>query len=210
MSLDLVAKYYDLLYGHLEDDLSMWLALTEAVNGPILEMGCGTGRVLLPLAQAGHTITGLDLSADALETARAKVEAAGIKEQVRLVQADMRYCGLQSNYFEFAFIPLNTLMHCHTIEEQTGTLAAIHSSLQPGGRLVIDLFHPDPALLAEADGRLYLEDEFVDEINGHTVQLYWRHEIDLARQMRHFIYLLDKIDAHGLVRRTRIPFSLRY
>jgi SAM-dependent methyltransferase len=216
MNLDLIAQYYDLLYGNLEEDLPMWETLTKDVNGPILEVGCGTGRILLQLAQTGHTLTGLDLSEVALSAAQAKIEAAGLTQQVTLHQADMRHFDLPPKDFALALIPLNTFMHCHTIDDQLATLQAIHSHLQPGsktapaGQLIIDLFHPDPTLLAEADGRLYLEEEITDELTGRVVQWYWRHEIDLARQMRHLTYILDEIDEQGVVRRTQIPFSLRF
>jgi SAM-dependent methyltransferase len=210
MNPDLIAEYYDLLYGNLEEDLSMWQALTEEVDGRLLEIGCGTGRLLLPLAMAGHTLTGIDISAIALSAAEAKVRAAGLTGQVRLVQADMRRLSLPSRDFALAFIPLNTLMHCHSLADQLATLQTIQAHLQPAGRLIIDLFYPDPAWLAEADGRLYFEAETTDELTGRTVQWYWRHDIDLAQQMRHMVYILDEIDEEGIVRRVQIPFSLRF
>lgn len=210
MTLDLIAEYYDLLYGHFDDDWSMWETLTEAVKGPILEVGCGTGRLLLPLAEAGHTLTGIDLSPVALHAAQTKIKAAGLTQQVSLQPADMRHFDLATKDFALAFIPLNTFMHCQTLEDQLATLRAIYTHLRPASQLIIDLFYPEPALLAEADGRLYFENELVDELTGRTVQWYWRHEIDLAHQMRHLIYILDEIDAEGLVRRVQIPFSLRF
>jgi SAM-dependent methyltransferase len=210
MSLDLIARYYDLLYGNLDEDWSMWQTLTEAAGGPLLEVGCGTGRLLLPLAAAGHTLTGLDLSPVALEAARAKIKAAGLTRQITLQPADMRDFDLPHKNFALAFIPLNTFLHCQTTDEQLSTLRAIHRHLRPAGQLIIDVFYPDPTLLAEADGRLYFEGEVIDELTGRTVQWYWRHDIDLAQQKRHLTYILDEIDEAGLVRRAQIPFSLRF
>jgi SAM-dependent methyltransferase len=222
MNLDLIAQYYDLLFGDFVDDVPLWDSLTEGLEGPILEMGCGTGRLLLPLAEAGHTLTGLDLSEVALAAARldlsevalaaarGKIEAAGLTEQVTLHQADMRHFNLPTKEFALAFVPLNTFMHCATLDDQLATLQAIYRHLRPAGQLVIDLFYPDPTLLAEADGRLYFEDETVDDLTGRTVQWYWRHEIDLSNQMRHLTYILDEIDEEGLVRRVQLPFSLRF
>ena len=210
MTLDLIAQYYDLIFGGYDEDLPMWQKLAEEAGGPLLEIGCGTGRLLLPLAQTGYTITGLDLSAVALDAARAKIEAAGLTGQVTLYQADMCQFDLPTKNFALALIPLNTFMHCLTVEDQLASLQAIYRHLRPGGRLVIDLFYPEPGLLAEADGRLYFEDETVDELTGHTIQWYWRHEIDLAQQLRHLIYILDEIDEQGVVRRVQLPFSLRF
>lgn len=210
MSLDLIAEYYDLLHGTLDEDLPMWQTLTQMIAGPILEVGCGTGRLLLPLAETGHRLTGIDLSAVALSAARAKLEATGLDKQVTLCQADMRDFKLPDQMFAVALMPLNTLMHCHTIDEQLSTLKAIHNHLQPAGQLIIDLFYPDPTMLAEVDGRLYFEADLVDELTGRTVQWYWHHEIDLIDQIRHLTYILDEIDPEGRVRRTQIPVSLRF
>jgi SAM-dependent methyltransferase len=210
MSLDLIAKYYDLLYGALDEDWPMWQTLTETTAGPILEVGCGTGRLLVPLAEAGHTLTGLDLSLVALDAARAKIKATGLTRRVTLHQADMRNFDLPQKNFALAFIPLNTFLHNHTAEDQLSTLRAIQRHLQPAGRLIIDIFYPDPTLLAEADGRLYFESETVDNLTGRAVQWYWRHDIDLAEQMRHLTYILDEIDEEGVVRRVQLPFSLRF
>jgi SAM-dependent methyltransferase len=210
MSLDLIAKYYDLLYGALDEDWSMWQTLTATTAGPILEIGCGTGRLLVPMAEAGHTLTGLDLSPVALDAARAKVTAAGVTRRVTLHQADMRNFDLPQKNFALAFIPLNTFLHNHTTDDQLATLRTVRCHLQPAGQLIVDVFYPDPTLLAEADGRLYFEGETVDDLTGRTVQWYWRHDVDLAEQMRHLIYILDEIDEEGLVRRVQLPFSLRF
>jgi len=210
MTLDLLAKYYDLLYGNAEDDLSMWEVLTQDVDGPLLEIGCGTGRLLLPLAQVGHTLTGIDLSDIALEMAKTKIEANGLTNKITLHQADIRDFDLTQKNFGLAIVSINTFMHLHTIDDQLATLNSIHRHLKPDGLLVIDLFNPDPIMLAEADGRLYFEDEVIDKTSGRVVQWYWRHDIELDEQMRHIIYVLDEIDEQGVVRRTQIPFSLRF
>lgn len=188
----------------------MWERLTREIDAPILEVGCGTGRLLLALAQAGHTLTGLDISEVALSIARTKLDAAGLTAQVPLYRTDMRDFDLPQKDFAAALLPLNTFMHCHTIEDQLATLRTIHKHLQPFGQLVIDLFHPDPLMLAEVDSRLYFEAETMDESTSHTIQWYWRHEIDLAEQMRHLTYILDEINREGQVRRVAIPFSLRF
>lgn len=210
MSLEQIAKYYDVIHGQLVEDVSMWEAFTEEIDAPILEIGCGTGRLLLPLAQAGHTVTGIDLSEGALRSARAKLEAANLAGHVSLHQADMRNFELPHKDFAAALLPLNTFMHCHSQPEQVTTLKAIYGHLQPDGMLIVDLFYPDPLMLAEIDGRLYFEAETVDDQTGHTIQWYWRHDIDLADQMRHLTYILDEIDAGGHVRRITLSFSLRF
>ncbi|MBN1219186.1 MAG: class I SAM-dependent methyltransferase [Anaerolineae bacterium] len=210
MTLDLIARYYDVIHSNFEDDWPMWEMLAQGIDGPILEVGCGTGRLLVLLAQAGHTIMGIDASRVALDAAQAKINATRLADYVTIHQTDMRNFDLPHKDFVLALLTLNTFMHNHTINDQLATLQAIHRHLQPAGQLVIDLFYPDPTLLAEADGRLYFEGELIDKSTGRTVQWYWRHEIDLEHQLRHLVYVLDEIDGEGLVRRTQLPFSLRF
>ncbi|MEM7348003.1 MAG: class I SAM-dependent methyltransferase [Chloroflexota bacterium] len=210
MNLDQIARHYDLLYGLTDDDIPMWETLLDGIETPILEIGCGTGRLLLPLSEAGYHLTGLDLSEVALAVAQHKLQASGLDQQSTVHQADMRHFDLPDKNFNTAFIPLNTFMHCLTIDDQLSTLQTINNHLAPKGELIIDLFHPDPTLWAEADGRLYFEDELVDPKTGHTVQWYWRHDIDLENQMRRLTYILDEIDEEGFVRRTQIPVDLRF
>ena len=86
-----LAAIYDAIYAG-RDDTAFWLTMAAAADGgPVLELGCGTGRVLLPLARAGYEITGLDLSAPMLDRCRAKVDAQPpeVRERVRLVLGDM-------------------------------------------------------------------------------------------------------------------------
>jgi len=211
MTLNLIAHYYDLIHRDLDEDLPLWLNLAAEAGGPVLEVGCGTGRLLLPLAQAGHTLTGLDLSDTALAAAQTKLDSAGIPpSQVSLVQADMRHFSLPAKNFAIALLPLNTLMHCHTIDDQLAVLKNIRQHLRPNGQLVIDLFFPDAVMLAEEDGRLYYEADLVNEHTGHSVQWFWRHQIDAAAQMRHLVYILDELAPDGTVHRVSLPLSLRF
>lgn len=206
---DPFARFYDLFYGGMADDLPMYRDFALAANGPILELGCGTGRVLIPLAQEGHRLTGLDSSPAMLERARAKAQAAGVAERVRLVQGDM--CAFQlPDSFNLAIIPINTFMHCHSLERQLACLRCVRRHLAPGGQLVIDLFHPDLQTLLESDGRLLLRGEVVDPDSGHTLQHYATRRVELATQTQHTTFIIDEIDASGAVRRSLFPFRMRF
>ena len=87
-SYDAFARFYDLDTAEITEDLAFWLNLARRTGGPILEVAAGTGRVLLPLARAGFSIVGVDLSGPMLEVARAKVARARLSAPVELIQAD--------------------------------------------------------------------------------------------------------------------------
>ena len=114
--------------------------------GPLLELGCGTGRVLRPLARAGYEITGIDLSAQMLEycLARLETEPAGTRDRVTLLVGDMTSFDL-GRRFAAIFCAFNTFHHLRTVEQQLACLDRCRAHLMAGAPLVLDLFNPDPA-----------------------------------------------------------------
>ena len=207
---DTIAKHYDLLYGHRDDDLAMWLTLTNDISGEILEVGCGTGRVLISLLQNGRRLTGIDISEFALQAAQTKIEAGGFLDKASLHLADMCNFDLSQKNFDFAFIPINTFMHCQTLSEQRVTLKNIYHHLNVGGMLVIDLFHPNPAALLEADGRLILENQELDDLTDHMIQWFVTRHLYLDQQLQEVTFILDEIKGDGTILRDTFSFSLRY
>ncbi len=206
---DSFARFYDLFYADRDDDLQMYRDFALAADGPILELGCGTGRVLIPLARDGHHVTGLDLSAAMLAAAQAKVNATHLNDRATLVQGDMRDFDLPTR-FALAFIPINTFMHCYDTGQQLACLRCIRRHLQPGGQLVIDLFHPDPQALLESDGRLISESTVLDPKTGHTVHRLYTRRLDPATQTQHVTFIMDETDPAGIVRRAMFPLRMRF
>src|SRR5579884_2028833 len=103
---DPFARFYDLDTEGIDADLPFWIGLARRAGGPILEIGCGTGRVLIPLAEAGFRVVGVDVSSAMLAIARDKVAASGVGDHVELVQADALSLDL-GQVFAFVFIALN-------------------------------------------------------------------------------------------------------
>lgn len=116
----------------------------------ILELGCGTGRVLLPLARAGHQVTGVDLSAAMLARCRTKLadEPAAVRERVALHQEDVRDFTVGAG-FALAIAPFRVLQHLTTADDQLRCLAQVRRHLAPGGRIAFDVFNPRFTLLAQ-------------------------------------------------------------
>lgn len=206
---DSFVPFYDLLYDAQEDDLQMYCDFALSADGPILELGCGTGRVLIPLALEGHQVTGLELSAAMLAEAQAKVDAVRAADRVSLIQGDMRDFELRSR-FALAIISINTFMHCYDIDQQLACLRCVHRHLKPGGRLVVDVFHPDPQVLVESDGRLISEGTRDNPKTGNTIHHLYTRRLDLSTQIQHVTFILDEIDSEGTLRRTLFPFRMRF
>ena len=206
---DIYARFYDQDLGDLDADLQMYRQFAARCDSPILELGCGTGRVLIPLARQGYRITGIDASAEMLDRAREKVAAANLDEQVTLVEQQMGTLELEER-FNLAFAALNSFAHLHTTGDQLAALARIRRHLNPGGLLVLDIFNPDLARLLDARGQVALARVIDGPRTDQRTMRFYTDEVDLGRQLIHTTYIVDEIDAGGRVRRTLFPFSLRY
>jgi SAM-dependent methyltransferase len=141
------------LYQARSEDVRFYVEEATEARGAVLEVGCGTGRVLLPAARAGCEITGIDSSAAMLARCAENLqrESASVRDRVTLVEADARDFYLER---EFALVtaPFRIVQHLVTVDDQLRFLAAVRRHLAPGGRLVFDVFNPSFRALVGADG----------------------------------------------------------
>ena len=124
------ACFYDLDLGQVDDDLLMIQQFARRCGSPVLELACGTGRVLLPLARQGHQVTGVDISPQMLDMARRKVAAENLGDRITLVHQDMRELDLDTK-FNLAFIAISSFSHLLTTDDQLAALARIRQHLNP-------------------------------------------------------------------------------
>lgn len=205
---DRFARLYDDDYGDFVDDLDLFMPFAERTGGPILEAMCGSGRVLLPLAEAGHTVVGLDISPAMADLARSKMEAAGVSERTRVEVGDI--CSVQfPERFALAIIAMNSFMHLPTSEDQHAALANIYAHLQPDGLLLIDLFNPDPHELIADEGLLVHAKSFTSSF-GTEVQKWVLRKTDFAVQTHYVEFLYDEIGTDHMLRRDVLPFTMRW
>lgn len=135
------SRFYDAAYATLErlgPDLDFYLELARECGGPVLELGCGTGRVLLPVAREGIDCTGIDDSGRMLDALRAK--APGVAPS--LVQARMQDFDLGDARFALIYSAFRVFQHLYTVKDQLACLARVRAHLAPGGRFAFDVFNP--------------------------------------------------------------------
>jgi SAM-dependent methyltransferase len=152
------ARWYDATFASRRADAAFYRALARETGGPILELGCGTGRVLIPIAEDGLECTGLDGSPAMLDGLRAKRPPATLHP----VLAPLQAFDLGAARFRLVFSAFRPLQHLYTVEDQLACLAAVRRHLAPGGLFAFDVFQPDLARLALADEPEYEEDRFAD------------------------------------------------
>jgi len=210
-----LAEIYDAIYAD-RDDAGFWQAMAAAAGGgPILELGCGTGRVLLPLARAGFEITGLDLSAEMLERCRGRLQAEPqeVRDRVRLLTADMTSFDLGQR-FAAIICPFAGFQQLRTVQQQLACLDRCRNHLLPHGRLVLDMPNPDPAPPSYArdeqrDGEATAQ--LVDWTDGRRIR-WWMSVIgyDRSLQCNECEVTYEIIEADGATRRMSETLSLRY
>jgi SAM-dependent methyltransferase len=131
---------YDALLPVSDNQLRFYLALAQRAPGPVLELACGTGQIIVPIAASGTSAVGLDNSPQMVAAARRRAHAAGV--QVELVEADMRNFDL-GRQFSLIFIARNSLLHLSEQHEFAGLFAAVRRHLLPEGILAFDIFKPN-------------------------------------------------------------------
>lgn len=168
-----IAEYYDaspVVQGRR--DVAFYLSAAREFGDPVLELGCGTGRITMSLADAGHRVTGLDLSEHMLARAEAKrnLLPREARERVQLVQGDMTALDLHEK-FRTIIIPFRPFQHLLETRQQLDCLAGVKKHLAPGGKLILDFFQTDARRMFDP---FFLEDRLISEYEmerGRKVRL---------------------------------------
>ena len=150
---DLIAPFYDVEHAHFDEDLNLYVNFAELCSGPLLELACGSGRLLVPLAREGYELTGVDSSASMLKLAQAALEQAGVAARCTLVQEHMSKLRLGQK-FRLAFIALGSFGHVCTRQEQRQTLVAVRDHLTTGGRFILDISNADVRYMEHLSGQM--------------------------------------------------------
>lgn len=145
-------EFYDAIPAYAErEDVDFYTTLAVESGGPVLELGCGTGRVLVPIARSGISITGLDSSGTMLEICRKKLHRNSTA-QVELVLSDMREFDL-CREFALVIAPFRSFQHLETAEDQLACLSSAVRHMRSGGNFVLDLFNPDMQRIMDISNR---------------------------------------------------------
>ena len=160
-----IADYYDespVVSGRLQD-VAFYRDAVREFGDPVLELGCGTGRIMMALADAGKRITGLDLSERMLERAVKKRAALNkeARERVHLVQGDMTQFDLGET-FRLVIIPFRPFQHLLEVRQQVDCLDCARKHLSPGGRLILDVFQTDAERMHDP---VHMRETLVTEYN---------------------------------------------
>jgi SAM-dependent methyltransferase len=192
----------------IRDDVPFYVALAEQaaiVGQGVLELGCGTGRVTLPIARAGVDVVGLDNAGPMLDVARGK---AGGASNPRWVQGDMTDFDLGQR-FGLVIIPFRSFLLLLTVEQQKACLARIHEHLGSGGRLALNIFNP--SILAIADWLGNKGDRWQRSQTGPKQERWVNRRYDPASQeLNETRTEVELSDVGAVIQRTERNLRLRW
>jgi 2-polyprenyl-3-methyl-5-hydroxy-6-metoxy-1,4-benzoquinol methylase len=162
---------YDLYDLVAPPDTAMGRFYVEAArsNGPrVLELACGSGRLTVPMAEAGFQVVGGDLSEPMLARAREAGEERGVAIETQ--RLDMRDFDLGGRQFDTVFVAANSIMHLLTVDDFAGFFASVAQHLAPNGQLLLDCFVPSTALLSRPGERQQLTTATHPTLGAITVE----------------------------------------
>jgi SAM-dependent methyltransferase len=183
-------RVYEQIDGARTIDIEFYREIAKAASGPILEAGCGSGRILLPLLRDGIDISGFDPSAAMLAVLESRAKAEGLTANIW--QGDF-----SSIHGQYAAIlcPFNTIMHLLGVEEQIDAFRRVHEALEDGGTFAFDIVNPNT--LDIYDDRRQFESSFIDVESDVSFDIWRSFEHDpitqQAKYRREFISEKEKI-----------------
>ncbi|MBI4312101.1 MAG: class I SAM-dependent methyltransferase [Chloroflexi bacterium] len=207
---DAWAGLYDAVHQQTED-IPFWIAEAQRSGGPVLELACGTGRVAIPMAQAGIPVVGLDSSPKLLAIARAKAQRCKLPPgRLRFVRGDMRRFSL-GRRFPLVIVPFRSFQLLLSVADQAQALAAIKEHLAPEGRVIIDLFVPDADRILREPGVRVFGRERVDPATSHRLLIGEQNGYDTYNQVITARNIIEELDERGeLLRTMHVEYQLRY
>jgi len=210
------ADFYDYYATGLEGDVQFYVEEAQKAGSPVLELGCGTGRILIPIAESGISIVGLDCAPAMLSIAREKISKLNVETQsrIKLVEGDMHNFSLHQR-FKLVMIPYRAFLHLLTPEDQRQALCCIREHLTDNGLLIFNIFDPRLETIAAHTTSLGTAmkrgREFIHPDTGHRVVVWDSRQYDPGCQMLKQYFIFEELDDEGrVISKTYSPISLRY
>jgi SAM-dependent methyltransferase len=197
------AVLYDHEYRRRRGDVLFYRRLVKdrmafAAPGPVLDLACGTGRILVPLLRDGHTVVGVDRSDQMLDRGARRIARLSPTRRKRslLIRADLRAFALRPR-FSLAFSAFHSIQHLVDDQELTCFFRAVRQSLVPGGWFAFDVLPPDPRWIERDPDRRWARTVLRHPATGERLVYSTNHSYDSRRQALHMRLFYQSLDGQG-------------
>jgi SAM-dependent methyltransferase len=204
---DTFARLYDWEHDRYLLDVDVHLGFARRFGGPLLELACGTGRLLGPLAQAGFAVTGVDSSTAMLERARARMSRLGVG--ATLVEQRLELLNLDGQ-FKTIILGLDSFGLLVKREDQLGALRAARAHATHDGRLILDVSNGNLRGSSEPPEELLHDLTLPDPETGRPITKFILRRARPSEQLDDLIFFYDEQDERGYLRRTSVELRLRW
>ncbi len=203
------AEFYDILQPTVHD-APAYIKFAKEFGDPILELGCGTGRLLIPIAKNGFKITGIDSSGEMLAICRSKLEQEEKETQNRatLVKADMRDFNLGEK-FKLIFTACNTIFHLLEAEDLRKALRCVHKHLAEDGVFIIDISAPNIPFMVETNNKEFVS-EYTHPETGRKIINRFKAVYDFLNQIETDEIVLEEYENGKITRQATAKVTLTY
>ncbi len=210
------AEIYDSVYSYVQSDIPFYSNHASKLGGPVMELGCGTGRISLALAQRGIDVVGVDSSPEMLRIAQNKIpDLPANGGSVSFIEADMRNMTLTDRdvpqSYNLIILPFRTFLSLLSLADQIQTLNNIIRHIAPGGKLIFDIFVPDINMLTSEGDLPYHFRDVTDPETGLKWVLWHQSRYDNYNQIIDARVIAEQLDVNGFVsKKFYRDFQLRY
>lgn len=201
------ARLYDWEHDRYLADVDVHVAFARRFGGPVLELACGSGRLLAPLAAAGFNVTGVDSSAAMLERARQRLAARGL--QAQLVQQRIEALKLDAQY-RTIIVGLDSFGLLVRRDDQLGALRAARQHATHDGRLILDLANGNQRGASEPPEELLHDLTMPDPETGRPITKFILRRPRPAEQLDELMFFYDEQDERGYLKRSMVELRLRW
>ncbi len=191
------------------DDIQFYIDYAKKQNGEILELGCGTGRVLIMLAKLGFKVTGLDLSNEMLDVFKDKIKTLDCKNNITLINENMADFNLNKK-FSLIISPFRAFQALTDDFDISNALSLIYNHLTDDGLFIINVFRPYEVMNESWCYTEKIQWELDDENGNHIVKTHWGDNIDIENKIIYPHFAFNITDKFGNIERKTEDLKLKY
>tara|TARA_Y100000996_G_scaffold415486_1_gene410525 strand:+ start:10312 stop:11067 length:756 start_codon:yes stop_codon:yes gene_type:complete len=201
------AEIYDRIYTDLDNDIDFYTKLASKSKGKVLEIGCGTGRVTIPIAQANIKIVGIDISKNMINILNRKIKDTHF--DISCYQMDMRNININEK-FDLVIIPFNGFQSMLTVSDQYKCLSSIREHMSSNGTLALDMFTPSLDMFDQNEKIWYVVKEIINKNGIPNMMVKHSSKYELTNQIIYTTLMIEEILKNKITKTIYNNFSLRY